>query len=439
MSFQTFINFVNFSSRQSDGQSEEVKVLYNKLYTHKNTRADGSLFYTFSYFVGKKRVKLPRGQHPVFSNETDAKRWAKQNSAKDSSESIGKILGIQFPQFINLLQNVYSPYQKERAPNSYKDCARNLERYCFHFFLIKRQQQNMDEWSRLYTPFKAWLRTDARTPQSTPLAVSTMNNVIMSLNTFLKCMVEYEYLDPTKFVKCSVFPPHLLNNKDLSNVIDKETRDHIFSEMSHPENEFFAVAWATGMRFNEIYGLTMASLRSGKIPSNPMKNELDRLKINYVGYVLLESQPADKNRSRDQNKSLLVKPLKSSKIISPKNSRIIPLFDKKIWNILAKRYQKQQHYLKQKIWTENPKDYLLFDDLDRNRLNNSLRKATKFSTFHDCRHSFVTRLVGETQSMFLVRMITGHKSESVFNKYLHIYEQIALEAEFNDQKIELID
>ncbi len=49
-------------------------------------------------------------------------------------------------------------------------------------------------------------------------------------------------------------------------------------------------------------------------------------------------------------------------------------------------------------------------------------------SYHCCRHSFATFMVGKTKSIFLARSITGHKSNA-FERYLHVWEQMTLEAQ----------
>jgi integrase len=59
-------------------------------------------------------------------------------------------------------------------------------------------------------------------------------------------------------------------------------------------------------------------------------------------------------------------------------------------------------------------------------------------SYHCCRHSYTTLLVGETRSYFLVRMITGHRSQKAFERYLHVYEQVALAARQESQEIDVL-
>jgi hypothetical protein len=46
--------------------------------------------------------------------------------------------------------------------------------------------------------------------------------------------------------------------------------------------------------------------------------------------------------------------------------------------------------------------------------------------------------MGETDSHVLVRFITGHRTDKSFSKYLHIYEQMAMDAKQQEQTISLM-
>ncbi len=114
-----------------------------------------------------------------------------------------------------------------------------------------------------------------------------------------------------------------------------------------------------------------------------------------------------------------------------------------MWNILAVRYKTQQSLLETNSLGKDLANYTLFGDCEWNKLNRSLKEAyirigTKHKGYHACRHTFVTLLTGVTRSYFLVRMISGHKSQKAFERYLHIYEQIAMQSRQKLQTIEVI-
>ena len=75
-------------------------------------------------------------------------------------------------------------------------------------------------------------------------------------------------------------------------------------------------------------------------------------------------------------------------------------------------------------------NYLLFDGLDKNRVSNKLRKAyellgVKAKSPHDCRHTFCTELVSQTEGHhFLAKYVLGHSDIATTENYLHLWEVI---------------
>lgn len=136
------------------------------------------------------------------------------------------------------------------------------------------------------------------------------------------------------------------------------------------------------------------------------------------------------------------KPLKTKKKISPENARTIPILDKECWNVLARRYKEQKELLDKHVYGMDKVNYLLFDNLNMSRLTRTLQEAfvakgLRPRTYHCCRHSRATYLVGETRSFFLGKAMLGHKSD-IHEDYIHIFEMIALKAKQATQDIDEI-
>jgi integrase len=197
------------------------------------------------------------------------------------------------------------------------------------------------------------------------------------------------------------------------------------------------------MRFNELFGLSISALFKGKITNESLAAELEKCDIDYIGYIYLLDQIDNDRKVREADGSLARIPLKSYKTISPKHARIIPIRTKEVWNILAKRYKAEQARLLKRTYTTNKADYVFFDDLTWSDATATIKGAYKSTgikpkTYHCCRHSYTTMLVGETRSFFLTRMITGHKKDKSFEKYLHIFEMISMEAASKEQDIDIV-
>ena len=396
--------------------------------------------------------RLPQDQVPELASEEEARAWAKSQTAIHSARKahIANKLAwkTKYYQFSELIE-LYAKWQQPRAPNTYKSNVYYLEQWIFPFFLNEKSSNNVNNWHLYLQEFVDWLQTDdalVKKRRTTKLAASTVNNIVKTLNTFLACLVSYHKIDPDSVRKAPTLPEHTLNRRTFADVILEPEMRNVHAKMSElfmPAADFFLVLWHTGMRFSELFGLPMSGLFKGDVPSKPLHDELRKCGIDYVGYIYLESQPENDDKRREADGTIKRKPLKSSKTISPKNARIIPIRTKEVWNVLALRYRAQQEMLLAKQFGADKINYMLFEDLSWNRANLTLQKTyaalkLEMKPYHCCRHTFTTLLVGETRSFFLTRSITGHKKDKSFERYLHIFERLGIEAQQNEQEIDVI-
>ncbi len=419
------------------------------LYIHPRKDRHGNLYFSFSYTnKDGKRVRLKKSEHPFFDNREKAQSWADSQDAIKAAEKdhIARKLAWKtaYYDFQKLLMD-YGVWQKQKAPNSWKSCVFYLEKWTFPFFLVEKQAGNVNNWHLFFLEFFDWLQGPHK-DRKIPLAASTVNNIAKATNTFFSFLLAYGKIDPDSVRKMETLPEHKINHRTFADVISPDEMVNVYTHMkkSHPPAaDFFYVLWHTGMRFSELYGISLTSLFKGQITNKALHDELVKSQINYIGYIYLESQPEYDDRKRLPDGSIPRKPLKSCKTIGPKNARIIPIRDKEIWNVLAIRYKKAMEQFEAKECSLNKDDFPLFDDLEWNKAQRTLRQSYSdlglpFKSYHCCRHSFTTHLVGETRNFFLVRAITGHKKDKSFERYLHIYEQISLESIRNDQIIDVV-
>jgi integrase len=424
------------------------------VYVHARRNRAGQTYYSFSYVDGEgKRVRLKKAEHPHFEDRAEAEAWASSQAAILASrrDHIARKLSwrSKYYQFEELLER-YTTWQRERAPNSWKSCRYYLEHWVFPYFLQEVRSANVNDWHLAFQGFLDWLRRpDARVrrDKATPLAASTINNIVKALNTFLECLLRYNLIDKDAARKCECLPDHLVAHRGFADVIleDEMRAVHKLLRAEHaPAADFFYVLWHTGMRFAELFGLPMTSLFRGEVQDGPLAKELKRCEIAYLGYIYLDSQPAHDDRRREEDGSIVRKPLKSCRAISPKYARVIPIRTKDVWNILATRHKTQSEAFAKKQYGGDKINYALFDDCEWNRTVGALRRVyvdnphLGSKSYHCCRHSYTTLLVGETRSYFLVRMITGHRSQKAFERYLHVYEQVALAARQESQEIDVL-
>lgn len=420
------------------------------MYVHTETLKDGSKVYRFTYFKEGKRVRLSVKDHPKFTTRKDAEEWAKTQSAYHSmmKANIEKRITWQkkYYNFTELLTK-FETYYRNKAPNSYKNTLSYLRNYILPFFLNEKDANNVNMWHLLFPHFRDWLETANLTRgKDKVLAGNTKNNIIISLNAFLSYLAEYSLMSKESAVKCKALPEHLLYKRSFKDVISVEEMRLVYTKMSilnKAAAELFLVLFHTGMRFSELFGLPITALHKGIIPNIGLVAELIQHRIEYYGYLYLDSQPFHDSCIREPDKSLKRKPLKSRKVISPKHARIIPIESKEVWNILAVRYRQGVEDHKQTKYTTNREDYRFFDDLEYNKAVNTMRQAyidlgLPPKSYHCTRHSFTTQLVGRTRSFFLVRSITGHSKDHSFLRYVHIWEEMGIAASAASQDIEEI-
>lgn len=421
------------------------------MYLQKRKDRAGNIYYSFSYLdENGKRVRLPKSKHPQFTDEKSAREWAKGQAAfrEHRKDKIEKKLAWKkvFYEFDELLEKYISHYQK-LAPNFWKNGRTFLEQYVFDFFLNIKKVNNINDWHYLFPEFRDWLEDEARltSRKNKPLSYSTKNHCINTLNGFISFLDERHLIDHESAIKCKGFADALTATKTFDSVISKAEFLLVYSKLksiSSGTAELFSLLYHTGLRINEALSLPMSFIYGGQL-NGALHDELEKQKITYYGYIVLESQGKDKYLKRDDRGVVERKPLKCRKSIHPKNNRTIPIMNKDVWNILVRRYKAQEKLYRAKKYGAEKINYLLFYDLNRSAVVDDLSMAyfkanKKRKTWHDCRHSFCTYFIGETRNYFLAKIILGHKSDS-FDRYNHIYEQISLQAKQQTQEIEYID
>lgn len=340
------------------------------------------------------------------------------------------------------LEKAFLKWHKKKAPNSFVSDALYMT-YVFEYFLKVQEAGNVNLWKDYNQKFRDWLEESAtgtkRTSKS--LSYSTMNHCIRALNNFTEFCVAYNHMNVDFRVACKTFPQSMVGKRGYEDVITPDEFSDVHAQLLQLDQnvaDFFYVAYHTGMRFNEIKSLPMNFLYQGSV-TGPLDEELQRYNMKTFGYIVLESQGSSKVTARLKDNSVHRKPLKTRKKISAKDSRTIPITDKGAWNILARRFRLQKNLLEKGTFGGDKINYLLFDGLNGVKLNMTLKDAygrlgKKPKSYHCCRHSKATYLVGETRSYFLGKAILGHKSDT-FEDYLHIHEMIAVKAKQSDDDI----
>ena len=213
-------------------------------------------------------------------------------------------------------------------------------------------------------------------------------------------------MDPASIVKCPRYPNDKLNRRNFSFVVNKDERDTVFNSrkfMNIEIAEFFLLLWHTGLRFNEARSINIESLHLGMVPEGPLSREMETVRFGeYFGYLYIDKQ-LPKADIRNEYDSVKYKPPKGKKKIDPKYAKIVPIKDKQVWNILARRYKASKASMAKGEHGKLKSSYLLFDipSLASITLKDVYKKlGLVYNGFHSCRQSFATYTVGEYRSNF---------------------------------------
>jgi integrase len=355
--------------------------------------------------------------------------------------------------FAKLLED-YTKKQKRKSPYGWKNNVHYLKYYVLPYFLQITENNNINGWYLDYPKFRIWLEDEAKLVRNKNIQISycSKNHAIKALNTFMKHL-QQDGIIQTYHV-CEAFDESKLNEKTIDDVISEEESWIVYKkliELGYPnEAEYFLLMFWTGMRFNEGMGLSLADIYKGEITRDSFKNLLRRNQIfhidspnipedhlyRYFGFITLSSQPdndGSKSIVRNENEQVLRKPLKMKKSINERNTRVIPIVNQELWDILSRRAKNAFLRWKNKeLKSDNKSDYLLFENISQTssmlRLKQGFENSNlRYRSWHCCRHSRGTFLHGKTGDKELTMQWLGHSSEKVHNKYLHTYEGLMRE------------
>ena len=423
------------------------------MYFIKEKQANGDVVYRFRYRdpLTRKLRRLPVADTPHVKSDKEAKnfclKWKLKHDAAKQRFKDRKAWEKDNLKFSEL-GLAYEEFIKKRAPNSWDAQMNYLHHYVLYYFITLRQIPNVNLWSDHFLEFRNWLEEHAKSARTgRKISYASMNHCVTVLNNFLKLMFLKNLASPSP--KCDRFPDHLEGSRGVDDIIYKEEFEWVKSrllELDEGElyNDFYHCLYKTGMRLSELTGISLYDFHGKKeIPKEALQREIEGHDLKVCGYIVLTSQAPE---GRDIDGNVPRKPLKARKKIDAKSGRIVPIFEPSTFNILVKRRQIAKEEFEAKRYGNDPKDYLLFDGINKNKLSGKLKtvyrnSGRKYKSPHCCRHSMATNLAGETLSYTLAKMILG-QSERVFQKYCHLFEEITRKAEAQvqlEEDFELMD
>jgi integrase len=95
----------------------------------------------------------------------------------------------------------------------------------------------------------------------------------------------------------------------------------------------------------------------------------------------------------------------------------MPIYDLDTWNILVRRANEALDKFYRKVYTSDPKDYLLFDGLTASMFYSDLAKALeqlkmKHRSSHKTRHTYLAWFYDKiNEDSFLAEKIAGHRDK----------------------------
>jgi site-specific recombinase XerD len=414
----------------------------------KRSKKDGTgIYYSFVHYNGEtgQRLRLTKKEikerfgHDI-TTEEEAKECLKLLEAQFESEKfrIKRKLAWKekYYNFVELMSQ-YEVAQKKNAPQSYRNNVFYLEHYVLPYFLNIKKLNSVDSWPDYFDQFKDWLENDAKLIRNSDKGISyaSKNHSIKSLNTFLAHLFLKKIISVE--TKCPPFPEHLMNERNLDDIVTEdefETVQQKLQELGYnKERLFHRLLYFTGMRYEEGRGLSLSDLFQGELENSILGKALENNKVKYFGYIVIDSQYV----STLPDGKIKRKPLKGQKKVSEKAARTIPIIDKELWNDLVEAAAHLHVDFKNRKYGNDKKDYTFFRDMSAATSDRHLKESfeackIRYKSWHCCRHSRATYLIGELKEPMIVRLWLGHKSIKVLEKYNHLYQAVVRQARLKE-------
>lgn len=378
--------------------------------------------------TGQKKRIGQRTTGPLKSRE-EAQTWIDEKLAGVIKNEIEMMRRQDWRQAVTIVKfsNQYKAWKQHQAPRSWAQEMSVLENFVLPYFVTEAGMKDPNDWHKEHQRFKAWLLDAAKTDDGEPIAISTANKAINALNKFCEWLKDHmNALDWHNFRPLKSHPQRLQKRKGADDLVEEYEFEIIAGNLKRSLfGDMFRVQRHTGMRVNEVLGLSLDSL-TNKIPPEIEKPFLEAGLGPIHGAIYLESQPRDAYISREKDGSIPRMSLKWRDEISPRNSRTIPIHDREVWNILVSRFKVAKSQYQENEYGLKKDSYRLFEGAQRNLYLTAIRETCekhglKFKGSHSLRHTRATELTMLGVPEKIQEIVMGHKGMSQ-ERYKHIVE-----------------
>lgn len=393
---------------------------------------DGSLQISFRYWENGKNKTVPNKSLPKFKSEAEVINYLPLIEAKhDSLKMRRERREAWFDKFTNFvtLKDEYKVYAKRKAKYTWQSKIGYIQNYIFKFYLEHKREVNLNLWFKHFAEFREWIQTAGTFKnEDKMLAPNTINHIINELNMFLVYVAGRDLCSMQP--RCETFAGAKEDSKlGLEFVHEDQEAEDVYNFLSLINPIYSDAFWLminTGMRISEIRGIGPDNIRFGDIPQESLnKLILDSGLPKYNCFIFFNIQVANKVTYRNEQDEVEFKPLKTKRNDSPENTRYVPIFDMRSYNIIKKHMAiAKEKYMHNEYGSKLIQYPFFYDILNQTILNKHFDKFYEENshyqrkTCHKTRHTFSTWLGGRDITGTIQEYICGHQRSSAkrYNK-----------------------
>lgn len=367
--------------------------------------------------------RLNHELYPRFKNKEEAQEWIRTESAhlaglKAERERI-KLNNQKYPRLTDKL-NLFIEYKKTKI-KEHKTLESYFNNYIFNFYLNIKNITLFESWHLEHDELLVYLQT-TKSKKGTPLSPETIRKICHYLNDFYG-FLESKNLTSKQLIKIEVKPTGDDNQRAMINAYwTTEAFNLIMPQLSDESREFCTLLYHTGLRVNELMGLSRRDITMGQIKQ--IHQLLVSYQVDYVGYITLKGQ-----LDSSDGLNYTLKPFKSKTSLHSKYYRVIPI-SKETLDLIRDRLDRLNiPKFDPLINTEEESINLIFKGVNPTKVLRELQSVCRLNNLSDktilhyFRHTYVTNMLIKCNDDFnLISKFTGHSSLRVMSRYSYFIE-----------------